>query len=55
MQFPHLTDDQLNGCTQANMMQIQKYAFTGNKAEYDKLYYRQVSHNCHIRVCCFKM
>ena len=44
MQFPHLTDDQLNGCTQAYVMQIQS-AFTENKAEYDKLYYRQVSLN----------
>ena len=43
MQYPHLTEDQLNQATRAYMMQIQS-GFTGNTAAYDKSYYQQVSH-----------
>ena len=42
MQYPHLTEDQLNQATRAYMMQIQS-GFTGNTAAYDKSYYQQVS------------
>merc|ERR1712150_57064 len=40
MQYPHLTEDQLNQATRAYMMQIQS-GFTGNTAAYDKSYYQQ--------------
>lgn len=49
MQYPHLTEDQLNQATRAYMMQIQS-GFTGNTAAYDKSYYQQVSHMNNIVV-----
>ena len=43
MQYPHMTEDQLNQATRAYLMQIQS-GFTGNTAAYDKSHYLQVSH-----------
>ena len=42
MQYPHLTEDQLNQATRAYMMQIQS-GITGRTAVYDKSHYQQVS------------
>ena len=42
MQYPHLTEDQLNQATRAYMMQIQS-GFTGRTNAYDKSFYQQVS------------
>lgn len=47
MQYPHLTEDQLNHATRAYMMQIQS-GFTG-KTGYDKAHYQQVQ--AHQQVC----
>ena len=43
MQYPHLTEDQLNVATRAYMMQIES-GFTGKFAAYGKSFYQQVSH-----------
>ena len=40
MQYPHLTEDQINQATRAYMMQIQS-GFTG-RVDYDRSHYAQV-------------
>ena len=52
MQYPHLTEDQLNVATRAYMMQIEsgftKFGFTGKIAAYDKSFYQKAQQVSHI-------
>ena len=47
MQYPHLTEDQLNVATRAYMMQIES-GFTGKIAAYDKSFYQKAQQVSHI-------